>query len=836
MEMTNAYIQFYWDKLKMLFQRYSILWIFLFLYITFISLWEDLIEKYLINCFFCYFEKNIICDIIFLSFSLYCIINFVLSKAKGCSQSVFSFCITSFVLWLYYRFFSDRFYLLPLTTIDTIKYVDAIAIFDVCVFLRIITKIQNKTFIFSDGFAKDIPIMQDDEDIFGRSIFAHDAVDKILRTDTTSEAFSFGVVSPWGMGKTSFMNLMKNWIEKNYSNECVTIDFNPWLYSNNANIIHLFLNELSNSLKQYDSTLANGIMDYSRALSTIGTTETKIASTILDLISHPTKLEDKVDLIKQSIKRIRKKIIVFIDDIDRLDSNELVEMLKLIRNVSNFPYMYFIVAYDKDYLLECLKNKMPTKELDFTEKIFQVEFHIPQCTKTTLKEYIYTSVSNLVDEKEREEMYDAIYGISILKGNIINSISSIREAKRIINSFHTSYSKLKGEINACDMFFIELLKNKYPTIYAVLEKDRNAVLINAGYNTYELYNGENSYNESDYLFIDKPYKYILKDYINGNKTLLHIKDTDIRNIENILDALFPHSFTAHNKGVNDIHYTDRYFNISLLESDISDLEFEKVLKYDVENIKPIFKEWAVNKSIALSAKIERIHIDNKDDLKKYIRILLYSETILPFYQRNCTLITNSINRIGDYNKGKKPSKEDIDFIKKALCENGYSYGLCEYLRSVAFEDNIWEYPISREEMNSIRHIIFKDCLDNNNDTKTVIDAFYGTADVVWNNGERKYSYLQKNRELMRDFAKSHFVNYIYYTISYYRPNPNHEYKLNTFPLTLWESWDYYLSYVMSIKDKDPAIIEYLTFIGKCKEKNYEDYVNFTFEHIKLDES
>ena len=168
----------------------------------------------------------------------------------------------------------------------------------------------------------------------------------------------------------------------------------------------------------------------------------------------------------------------------------------------------------------------------------------------------------------------------------------------------------------------------------------------------------------------------------------------------------------------------------------------------MENIKPIFKEWAVNKSIALSAKIERIHIDNKDDLKKYIRILLYSETILPFYQRNCTLITNSINRIGDYNKGKKPSKEDIDFIKKALCENGYSYGLCEYLRSVAFEDNIWEYPISREEMNSIRHIIFKDCLDNNNDTKTVIDAFYGTADVVWNNGEKKYSYLQKNRELM----------------------------------------------------------------------------------------
>ena len=112
----------------------------------------------------------------------------------------------------------------------------------------------------------------------------------------------------------------------------------------------------------------------------------------------------------------------------------------------------------------------------------------------------------------------------------------------------------------------------------------------------------------------------------------------------------------------------------------------------MDNIKPIFEKWAVNKSFALSAKIEGISIDNKDDLKKYIRILLYSAKLLPSFTNN-SLITNSINRIEDYNEGKKPSKEDVEFIKKALCENGYSYGLCEYLRSVAFETNIWDYPI-----------------------------------------------------------------------------------------------------------------------------------------------
>ena len=497
--------------------------------------------------------------------------------------------------------------------------------------------------------------------------------------------------------------------------------------------------------------------------------------------------------------------------------------------------MYFVIAYDKEYILECLKNKVPTKEIDFTEKIFQAEFYLPQCTKDTIKDYIYTSISKLIEDNNNEDLYDSIYGISILKGYIIDSISTIREVKRILNSFSSSYMRLKDEINVCDLFFLEILKNKYPTIFSVLDKKRRAVLINSGNSICELYDGSN-HNESDFLFIDKPQKTILKQYINDNKEELHIKDSDIKNIENILDALFPRSFTAHKKGINDIHYIDRYFNISLLESDISDKEFENVLKLNIDDIKPIFREWAVNKSIALSAKLERLRVNNKEELKKNIRILLYSATILPFLQRNCTFITNYIHEIGAYNEDKIISDDDKDFIKKALCENGYSYGICEYLRSVAFDEYLWDYPLSRDELNSIRHIIFKDCLEKcSDDTEKVIQGFYGTADVIWENGHRKYSYKQDNIELMRTFAISHFADYIKYTIAYFHPNRNHEYRVNTFPLSLWETWDNYLSFIKSLKDNNPVIAEYEKFIERCKETNFEKYVNFEFKHIKIDE-
>lgn len=826
-----------WNNIKLYIWQSIVPIILLFIYIAFISYWEEFIEKYFVETFFCHFESNIICDIFFGVITIYSFLNVFLTKAKSVGRARLLACIIILLFWIYYRFISDRFEFIPLKTIDYIKYVDAIVVIIASEILGVVLKKKDSAFTFNDGFNRDIPIEDDDEDILGRRIFAHDAVDKLLRTDTTHESFSFGVVSAWGMGKTSFMNLMKKWIEKNYSQDCIVIDFNPWLYSNNTNIISSFFNDLSKHLKPYDATLANGIIDYSKALSTIGTTETKVASTIIDLLYQPSKLEDKIETIKQSICQINKKVVIFVDDIDRLDPDEIVEILKLIRNISNFPYMYFVIAYDKEYILECLKNKVPTKVIDFTEKIFQAEFYLPQCTKETIKDYIYTSISKLIAENNNEDLYDSIYGISILKGYIINSISTIREVKRILNSFSASYMRLKDEINVCDLFFLEILKNKYPTVFSLLDINRRAVLINTGNNNYELYDGKNGHDKSDFLFIEKPQKIVLKQYINDHKEELHIKESDIKNIENILEALFPRGFTTHKKGINDIHYIDRYFNISLLESDISDKEFENALQLNIDDIKPVFKEWSVNKSIALSAKLERLQVNNKEELKKYIRILLYSTTILPFLQRNCTFITNYINEIGAYNDNKTISNDDKDFIKKALQENGYSYGICEYLRSVAFDENLWDYPLSRDELNSIRHIIFKDCLEKcSDDTETVIQGFYGTADVIWENGHRRYSYKQDNIELMRKFAISHFADYIKYTIAYFRPNRNHEYKVNTLPLSLWESWDNYISFINSIKESNPVIAEYERFIEKCKGTNYEKYVNFEFKHIMLDES
>lgn len=47
-------------------------------------------------------------------------------------------------------------------------------------------------------------------DCFGHAQFAESMANKLLDTNISSGAFTLGIVAPWGFGKTSFINMMKN--------------------------------------------------------------------------------------------------------------------------------------------------------------------------------------------------------------------------------------------------------------------------------------------------------------------------------------------------------------------------------------------------------------------------------------------------------------------------------------------------------------------------------------------------------------------------------------------------------------------------------------------------
>lgn len=182
----------------------KLLFVCLAFYLCFENVWENLYEVHLLP-FFANFTVSYTTSVIFGLASIWLLVGFVKKYRKKMLVSNSSLGISIFVLylWLKYRFVTDN--ALP-SCIPYLCYVDIVALWAAgYIVLKLLVPAQKTFDSSSIGFAVDEPIMNGNDDLLNRKQNAHDAVDKLLATKTDNSAFTFGIVAPWGLGKSSFM-------------------------------------------------------------------------------------------------------------------------------------------------------------------------------------------------------------------------------------------------------------------------------------------------------------------------------------------------------------------------------------------------------------------------------------------------------------------------------------------------------------------------------------------------------------------------------------------------------------------------------------------------------
>lgn len=114
---------------------------------------------------------------------------------------------------------------------------------------------------------------------------------------------------------------MKDYLEKRHSDETILLDFNPWMYRKAPNLTQIFFEELSRALAPYSSALASGFMQYvDYILSKENNTWIQLGARLLPQGFKAKSTSEQYEFLKKEIGKLGKKIIIFIDDVDRLDS------------------------------------------------------------------------------------------------------------------------------------------------------------------------------------------------------------------------------------------------------------------------------------------------------------------------------------------------------------------------------------------------------------------------------------------------------------------------------------------------------------------------------------
>jgi len=240
-------------------------------------------------------------------------------------------------------------------------------------------------------------------------------------------------------------------------NQYIEIRFSPWDCSDKNQIFKEYLKSLAKDLFLFSPTVSSLLLTYSKEIT--GVNLAPLAKAVNPYSNIATLKQEITNILEHSNKRI----IVVIDDFDRIHCNEIFNMLKLIGSIANFPNIVNIVAYDKDYiseeLKECFKDKKTSKDKinRYLQKIIQDELPLPKISH----EKIFNIFMPKLDEIISDFDYNKEELISNYKNTLGGYLINIRNVKKLLNAFEFHYKIFRARkinINIIDLLFITALK------------------------------------------------------------------------------------------------------------------------------------------------------------------------------------------------------------------------------------------------------------------------------------------------------------------------------------------------------------------------------------------
>lgn len=428
--------------------------------------------------------------------------------------------------------------------------------------------------------SSDLPIYKSSEDIFNRSPFAESLAQTIVKYSDSS-SFTIGLYGPWGSGKTSLLNMIVESVEAADSNTII-LRFNPWLCSEPKQLVTQFFKQLSSviKLRKTASDLVWKLIDQYGDFFAVASNVSVIGSLIAaggkalskEAEEQIERRSDNLQLQKDRIiKRMEEeqlRILVLIDDIDRLSEEEIISVFQLVKALADFPNMIYVLAFDYSVVVSALSKVQHGNGKEYLEKIVQVPFEIPAPDMETIYDFLLSKLNSIMNDIT-EELFDQSLWAELFQYGFKKYIRSVRDVIRYANVLTIKYQLLKDEVNPVDLLGITCLQVFEPFIYSKLPGCKETI---CGYPTYYTQDSQKQEEKVRNMLSRLAEPSEQTSDTDGAKNVLGLLFPKIRNSTGI-----PHSIgQAYNRKNTLIRHRisatecfDRYFALSLEKDAIS---------------------------------------------------------------------------------------------------------------------------------------------------------------------------------------------------------------------------------------------------------------------------
>lgn len=354
-------------------------------------------------------------------------------------------------------------------------------------------------------------------DDLGRIKFARHLAQLIQAVQAEGGAV-VGLEGEWGSGKTWILRQTEMLCDEvGHATRPVFIWFNPWMVSGTSEIVEAFLIQLASELAEKSRStsgiksgaqIASKLIDYTRVLSTvkhlsplanvllpgtgllfeaIGTAAGEAAAATKDELgsaldrwkSTPEKLSLSASRreVVQLLERSERRIVVVVDDLDRLPPSDLGSMIQALKVVADFPNVVYLLAYDPKTTAGALETALRLRRGEgrkYLEKIVQLPLNVPELPAHRIQAFSKARFSQILQPlvsvaSDTTDLDEALPRAAAL-------MQTPRDVVRICTRLKVIAPQLAREINLADLLLAEALRLKIPAIIEYVDQHRPAML------------------------------------------------------------------------------------------------------------------------------------------------------------------------------------------------------------------------------------------------------------------------------------------------------------------------------------------------------------------------
>jgi predicted KAP-like P-loop ATPase len=432
-------------------------------------------------------------------------------------------------------------------------------------------------------FIPDTPILTADKDELGRAEFAH-KLGETIRDWNHEESIAIALYGPWGSGKTSILNMAIEHIEKSTQDRPIAkrpiiIRFNPWNFSEQNQLLQAFFQQLYAEIRKSAPDKEKEFKDLlDKFAKTLGALEDIPSvggilggiSKVIKVMTPEETLENLKAGLAKSFRALNRRIVIALDDIDRLTQQEIRQLFQLIKVNADFPYTIYLMAFDRSVVEQALTTEQGVSGRAYLEKIVQVGFDVPPIDRAYVEQMLVAELDKILSGISLEHFDNVRWG-NLYHAGFKSLFVTIRDVKRYINSLAFNLRIVFSEVNPIDFIGLEALRVFEPDVYEGIA-DNKALFCSARFPAMGMSTGQdNVKTEYEQIFAEAEARSAV--------------------VRNICEQLFPQMKTAYSNTFYGPEWSktwrkerricsedvfDVYFLLGTPKGDVSSAELEQI--------------------------------------------------------------------------------------------------------------------------------------------------------------------------------------------------------------------------------------------------------------------